>query len=51
MSRPITIDEVPPFGRLAAACMTESELVELNYFIPTNPVADDQIRVPGERDD
>ncbi len=47
MSRLITIVEIPPFGRLAAACMTESELDEFKYFIATNPAAGDRIRGTG----
>ncbi len=47
MARPITIVEVPPFERAAAATMTEAELDDFKEFIAWNPEAGVRIRGTG----
>jgi len=44
---PITIVEVPPFDRLASACMTERELDDFKSFIARNPLSGKRIRGAG----
>ncbi len=45
--RPITLVEVPPFERLAVACMTGSELDDFKYYIALSPEAGARIRGTG----
>ena len=47
IARPITIVEVPPFERTAAASMTEAELDDFKEFIAWNPQAGVRIRGTG----
>ncbi len=47
MARPITIVEVPPFERTAAALMTEDELDSFKEFIAWSPEAGVRIRGTG----
>ncbi len=45
--RPITLVEVPPFERTAAASMTDSELDAFKEFIARNPEAGVRVRGTG----
>lgn len=47
MAGALTIVEVPPFSRLAEACMTEDELDAFKYFIALNPEAGDIVQGTG----